>query len=194
MAELQVFKAKINNACSFIKSIEADVKGLEQPFTFPEERIECVEYFRTKTGELTHLLTTIQSAVKLQETQISAAIDHIAGKSDQKEREKLMAELNKHLEVESYQLELSAVQWQNKDQFRQHELEQQFTLLHSATPSTSSQTVNDGEGTASSSVVEKNERLMRIRKPVLEVPSFSGIYREFNSFWTVFESLVHNDD
>ncbi|KAL6739575.1 hypothetical protein Aduo_013012 [Ancylostoma duodenale] len=194
MAELQVFKAKINNACSLIKSIEADVKRLDKPFTFPEERNECEEFVRTKAGELTHLLTTIQSAVKLQETQANAAINHIAGRSDQKEREKLMTELNKHLEVESHQLELSAVQWQNKVQFRQYELGQQSTLLHSTAPSISSQTMNGREGTAASSVAERSERLVKIRKPLLEIPSFSGNYREFNSFWAVFELLIHNDD
>ncbi|EYC36508.1 hypothetical protein Y032_0889g2877 [Ancylostoma ceylanicum] len=57
MAKLQVYKAEINNACYLIKSIEADVKRLDNPFTFPEERIECEEFVRTKAGELTHLLT-----------------------------------------------------------------------------------------------------------------------------------------
>ncbi|KAL6730710.1 hypothetical protein Aduo_001661 [Ancylostoma duodenale] len=28
---------------------------------------------------------------------------------------------------------------------------------------------------------------------MLEIPSFSGNFREFNSFWAVFESLIHND-
>ncbi|KAL6727242.1 hypothetical protein Aduo_009137 [Ancylostoma duodenale] len=104
-----------------------------------------------------------------------------------------MTELNKHLGVESHQLELSAVQWQNKVQFRPYGLGQQTTLLHSTAPSISSQTMNGREGTAATSVTERSERLIKIRKPLLEIPSFSGNYREFNSFWTVFESLIHND-
>ncbi|EYC36509.1 hypothetical protein Y032_0889g2878 [Ancylostoma ceylanicum] len=42
--------------------------------------------------------------------------------------------------------------------------------------------------------MERSERLIKIRKPSLEISSFSGNYREFNSFGTVFESLIHNDN
>ncbi|KAL6738361.1 hypothetical protein Aduo_011917 [Ancylostoma duodenale] len=130
MAELQVFKAKINNACTLLKTIEADIKRLDEPFTFPEGR---------------------------------------------------------HLELESHQLEVAAAQWQNKVQFRQQELREQSNVLQSTAPSISS---NNSEGTASG----RSERSMKIRRPMLEIPSFSGNFREFNSFWAVFESLVHNDD
>ncbi|KAL6725449.1 hypothetical protein Aduo_007500 [Ancylostoma duodenale] len=192
MAELQVFKAKINNACTLIKTVEADIKRLDEPFTFPEGRSECEQYVRTETGALAHLLNALQNAVKMQEAQISAAINHIAGRNDQKERETLMTELNKHLEVESHQLELTAAEWQNKIQFRQHELREQSNVLHSTIPSTSNQSINGSEG-ATSSIPERNERQIKIRRPMLEIPSFSGNFREFNSFWAVFESLIHND-
>ncbi|KAL6739811.1 hypothetical protein Aduo_013220 [Ancylostoma duodenale] len=192
MAELQVFKAKINNACTLIKTVEADIKRLDEPFTFPEGRSECEQYVRTETGALAHLLNALQNAVKMQEAQISAAINHIAGRHDQKERETLMTELNKHLEVESHQLELTAAQWQNKIQFRQHELREQSNVLHSTIPSTSNQSINGSEG-ATASIPERNERQIKIRRPMLEIPSFSGNFREFNSFWAVFESLIHND-
>ncbi|EYC21537.1 hypothetical protein Y032_0019g3883 [Ancylostoma ceylanicum] len=193
MAELQVFKAKINNACTLIKAIEADIKRLDEPFAFPEGRSECEHFVRTKIGEMAHLLNTLQNATKMQEAQISAALNHIAGRHEQKEREKLMTELNKHLEVESHQLELTAAQWQNKIQFRQHELREQSNVLHCTIPSISNQSVSGSDGTATS-IPERDERQLRIRKPALEIPSFSGNFREFNTFWTVFESLIHNDE
>ncbi|KAL6729931.1 hypothetical protein Aduo_000940 [Ancylostoma duodenale] len=123
----------------------------------------------------------------MQEAQINASLNHIAGRQDQKEREKLMTELNRHLELESHQLEVAAAQWQNKVQFRQLELREQSNVLQSTAPSISS---NNSEGTASG----RSERSMKIRRPMLEIPSFSGNFREFNSFWAVFESLIHNDD
>ncbi|KAL6734030.1 hypothetical protein Aduo_004616 [Ancylostoma duodenale] len=123
----------------------------------------------------------------MQEAQINASLNHIAGRQDQKEREKLMTELNRHLELESNQLEVATAQWQNKVQFRQQELREQSNVLQSTAPSISS---NNSEGTASG----RSERSMKIRRPMLEIPSFSGNFREFNSFWAVFESLVHNDD
>ncbi|EYC23256.1 hypothetical protein Y032_0015g2554 [Ancylostoma ceylanicum] len=193
MAKLQIFKAKINNACTLIKAIETDIKRLDEPFIFPEGRSECEQYVRTKKGAITHLLNTLQNAVKLQEAQVNAAINHIVGRQDQKERERLMTDLNRHLKVESHQLELTAAQWQNKIQFRQHELMEQSNVLHSSVPSISNQSINGSER-ATTSVIDRSERLLKIRKPTLEVPSFSGNYREFNSFWTVFESLIHNGD
>ncbi|EYB89099.1 hypothetical protein Y032_0236g3220 [Ancylostoma ceylanicum] len=139
------------------------------------------------------LLNTLQNATKMQETQISAALNHIATRHEQKEREKLMTELNKYLEVEPLQPELTAAQWQNKIQFRQHELREQSNVLHSTIPSISNQS-NSGSDGATTSTPERNERQLRIRKPVLEIPSFSGNAREYNSFWTVFESLIYSDD
>ncbi|EYC18037.1 hypothetical protein Y032_0028g1649 [Ancylostoma ceylanicum] len=188
MVELQVVKAKINNACSFIKSIKAEVKRLEDPFTPPQQRSECEEYVRRKTGELTHFLTTVLNAIKLHDTQISAAINHIAGGEDQKERERLMAELNKHLELESHPLEVTAAQWQNKIQFRQHEQREQSRDLRSTAPSISS---NDFEGTTSSRI----EKSINIRRPVLKICTIILCQpQRIQWFWAVFESLIHNDD
>ena len=192
MAELQVFKAKINNACSLLKANESQVQRLDSPFAFPESREECESYIRMKMGETTHLLNAVQNALKLQETHIGAAIQHIAARTEQKEREKLMTELNKHLEIESHQLEFQAAQWQNQIQFRQHELKQQTALLNCSAPSISSQPNMDLGETASS--IPRSERQIKIRKPMLEIPTFSGNFREFNSFWTVFDSLIHSDD
>ncbi|EYC27517.1 hypothetical protein Y032_0009g771 [Ancylostoma ceylanicum] len=106
---------------------------------------------------------------------------------DQKEREKLTTNLNRHLELESHQLEVSTVQWQNKIQFRQHELREQSSVLHGNAPSIFS---HAKEGSTSN----RSERQIKMQRPMLEIPSFSGNFREFNSFWTVFESLIHNDD
>ncbi|KAL6726133.1 hypothetical protein Aduo_008136 [Ancylostoma duodenale] len=117
MAELQVFKAKINNACALIKAVKPDIKRLDEPFTFPEGRPQCEQYVRTKIGEMAHLLKALQNAVKIQGAQISAAINHTAGRHDQKEREKLMTELNKHLEVKSHQLEFTAAQWTGRTKY-----------------------------------------------------------------------------
>ncbi|KHJ98878.1 hypothetical protein OESDEN_01136 [Oesophagostomum dentatum] len=168
MAELQVFKAKINNACALLKANEMQVQRLETPFTFPESRVECENYIRWKMGETAHLLIAVQNAVKLQEARINAAVHHIAARTEQKDWEKLLVELDRHLETESHQLEVQATQWQNQIQFRQHELKQLAAMLNRSTLSTSNQP-NTDMGEAAS-------------------------YKEFNSFWTVFDSLIQTDE
>ncbi|KHJ98741.1 hypothetical protein OESDEN_01269 [Oesophagostomum dentatum] len=136
MAELQVFKAKINNARSLLKANESQVQRMETPFTFPESRAECENYIRMKTGETTHLLNAVENA------------------------------------------------------FRQHELKQQTLLLNCSSPSISSESNVDTPTT----ITSRSESKIKIRKPVLEIPTFSGNFREFNIFWTVFDSLIHSDD
>ncbi|VDP08348.1 unnamed protein product [Heligmosomoides polygyrus] len=37
------------------------------------------------------------------------------------------------------------------------------------------------------------ERNVAFRRPLLEVPTFPGDFREFNAFWSVFQPLMHND-
>ncbi|KHJ92034.1 hypothetical protein OESDEN_08087 [Oesophagostomum dentatum] len=65
-------------------------------------------------------------------------------------------------------------------------------MLNCSTPSTSSQPNTDmGEA---ASYTSRSERQIKIRKPVLEIPTFSGNFREFNSFWIVFDSLIHSDE
>ncbi|KHJ93519.1 hypothetical protein OESDEN_06568 [Oesophagostomum dentatum] len=63
-------------------------------------------------------------------------------------------------------------------------------MLNCSTPSTSSQPSMDmGEA---ASYMSRSERQTKLRKPMLEISTFFGNFREFNSFWTVFDSLIHS--
>ena len=65
MAALQIFKSKINNACALVKSYESEVNKIDTPFTFPVDKTECETYIKRKMGEITHLLNSLQNAVRL---------------------------------------------------------------------------------------------------------------------------------
>ncbi|VDP09961.1 unnamed protein product, partial [Heligmosomoides polygyrus] len=47
--------------------------------------------------------------------------------------------------------------------------------------------------TSTNGVPPSQERNVALRRPLLEVPNFSGDLRELNAFWSVFETLIYND-
>ncbi|XGW34436.1 hypothetical protein V3C99_018376 [Haemonchus contortus] len=194
MAEIQLFKTRITHACRLIRSSESDLKLLDNPFTFPTEKEECEVYIREKTAQLNHLTTTITKAKQLHDTYVDKAIETISSRSEQKDREKLMLELNNHMELESNGFEIAMIQWLSKIEFRKEELAQQASFIAEATSianqAGSSQHNSHSGGDTLSTLYE---RTIRVRRPLLEVPTFSGDYREFNTFWSVFESLIHNE-
>ncbi|XGW04198.1 hypothetical protein V3C99_015391 [Haemonchus contortus] len=194
MAEIQLFKTRITHACRLIRSSESDLKLLDNPFTFPTEKEECAVYIREKTAQLNHLTTTITKAKQLHDTYVDKAIETISSRSEQKDREKLMLELNNHMELESNSLEIAIIQWLSKIEFRKEELAQQASFIAEAASianqaGSSQHNCHSGGDTLNTLY----ERTIRVRRPLLEVPTFSGDYREFNTFWSVFESLIHNE-
>ncbi|VDO48801.1 unnamed protein product [Haemonchus placei] len=132
MDEMQVFKTKITNACVLIKSNEPQVNNLSQAFVFPNQMEECKEYIEEGTSMLNYLEKSINSAKQFPNTCAKEAIENISGRAEQKEREKLMLDLNKHLENESNMLKVAVIQRLNKIEFRKDELLQQSALMTSS--------------------------------------------------------------
>ncbi|EYC41978.1 hypothetical protein Y032_0548g3275 [Ancylostoma ceylanicum] len=193
MTEIKVFKTKITNACAFLNMMETEMSQLEEPFAFPSEKEECQNYIRDKKASLNHIQRRIKSAKEHLDAQVTAAIGNINTRQEQKEREKLMSELNKHLETDSNTLDFTTMQWLNQIEFRREELMQQTDLITRSEPGRAS--INNGTDCTSNNSIQPDrmERNIQVRRPLLEVPQFSGNFREFNAFWSVFESLIHND-
>ncbi|XGW22111.1 hypothetical protein V3C99_004796 [Haemonchus contortus] len=194
MAEIQLFKTRITHACKLIRSRESDLKLLDNPFTFPTEKEECAVYIREKTAQLNHLITTITKTKQLHDTYVDKAIETNSSRSEQKDREMLMLELNNHMELESNGLEIAIIHWLSKMEFRKEELAQQASFIAEATnianQAASSQHNSHSGGDTLNTLYDRS---IRVRRPLVEVPTFSGDYREFNTFWSVFESLIHNE-
>ncbi|XGW09415.1 hypothetical protein V3C99_011597 [Haemonchus contortus] len=193
MAEIQAFKTKITHACVLIKSNEPQINNLSQAFVFPNQIEECKEYIKQRTSMLNYLEKSINSAKQFHNTCVKEAIENISGRAEQKEREKLMLDLNKHLENESNMLEVAVIQWLNKIEFRKDELLQQSALMTSSQDSHNHTVGYTSCQERSTGATTPQERNIRVRRPLLEVPTFSGNYRDFSTFWSVFESLIHSD-
>ncbi|KAK6061393.1 hypothetical protein COOONC_00940 [Cooperia oncophora] len=107
----------------------------------------------------------------------------------------LLLDLNRHLEADSNSLEISVIQWLTRIDARKEELLQQTALL--STPrAINSQSLSSGGSNCQEMLIgaiTPQDRNIRVRRPLLEVPTFSGNFREFSTFWFVFESLIHND-
>ncbi|KAK6060999.1 hypothetical protein COOONC_01341 [Cooperia oncophora] len=126
MAEIQVFKTKITNACALLKSHEPEVSKLDQSLRIP-----------TNGEQSTH------AAKQFHDSYVIKAIETINARTEHKEREKLMLDLNKHLEAESNSLEISVIQWLTRIDFRKEELLQQTALL-TTSQAANSQSLNSG--------------------------------------------------
>ncbi|KHJ88153.1 Tas retrotransposon peptidase A16 [Oesophagostomum dentatum] len=106
-----------------------------------------------------------------------------------REREKLMTDLDKFLNEGAIATELKAVQWTSRLRYRQRELDRQSSLIQaksSSTPSVRSEEIDDfGAG----------RRFMdgKIRLPQLEVPVFHGNYKDYPTFWTIYNSIIHSN-
>ncbi|XGW34741.1 hypothetical protein V3C99_018619 [Haemonchus contortus] len=89
-------------------------------------------------------------------------------------------------------LEVTIIQWLDKIEFRRDESLQQSAPMASSQKSsnhTSSNTSCQERSTSGTS-----HKGATFGRPLLEVPTFSGNYREFSTLWSVFESLIHSDD
>ncbi|XGW34474.1 hypothetical protein V3C99_018405 [Haemonchus contortus] len=155
---------------------------------------ERKEYIKERTSMLNYLEKSINSAKQFHNTCVEEAIENISGRAEQKEREKLMLDLNKHPENESNMLEVAVIQWLNKIDFRKDELLQQSAPMTSSQDSHSHTVSNTSYKGRSSGAATPQECNIRVRRPLLEDPTFSGNYRDFSTFWSVFESLIHSDD
>ncbi|KAK6017214.1 hypothetical protein OSTOST_17297, partial [Ostertagia ostertagi] len=177
MAEIQLFKTRITNACKLIRSSESDLKLLDNPFIFPTQKEVCEVYIREKTAQLNHLITTITKAKQLHDTCLDKAIETISSRSEQKDREKLMLELNNHMELESNGLEITIIQWLSKIDFRKEELMQQASFIAEAISIANQAGSSQNNSHSGGDTVNPYDRNIRVRRPLLES----------------FESLIHKD-
>ncbi|XGW34633.1 hypothetical protein V3C99_018536 [Haemonchus contortus] len=109
MAEIQVFKTEITHVCVLIKSYEPQINNLSQAFVFHNQMEECKEYIKERTSMLNYLEKSIYSATQFHNTCVKEAAENITGRVEQKVREKLMLDLNKHLELEPDVLEVAII-------------------------------------------------------------------------------------
>ncbi|XGW35838.1 hypothetical protein V3C99_019208 [Haemonchus contortus] len=186
MAEIQLFKTRNTHVCKLIRSSESDLKLLHRPFTFPTGKEVCVMYIREKTAQLNHLIATITKAKQLHDTYVDREIETISSRPEQKDREKLMLELNNHMELESNGLEIAIIQWLSKIEFRKEELAHQASFIAGATSianqaGSSQHDSHSGGGTLN----YEFDALCSKFQHSLET-------RGFNT-WSVFESLIHNE-
>ncbi|KAK6058409.1 hypothetical protein COOONC_04022 [Cooperia oncophora] len=189
MAEIQLFKTKITLACKLIRSSESDLKQLDQPFAH-----SLLKRMNRKNGSTQPLDDNNHKSERAsRHAYVGKAIEAISSRSEQKEREKLMLDLNNHLELESNGLEIETLQWLNKIEFRKEELAQQASLITEASSVTNQAVSNQSNSLSGADTANSYERSVRVRRPLLEVPTFTGNFREFNTFWSVFESLHNND-
>ncbi|KAK6033277.1 hypothetical protein OSTOST_00505 [Ostertagia ostertagi] len=77
MAEIQVFKTKITNACALLRSNEPEITKFNQGFSFPPQIEECKAYIREKTALLNHLTKSINSAKQFHDACAKEAIETI---------------------------------------------------------------------------------------------------------------------
>ncbi|VDL83791.1 unnamed protein product [Nippostrongylus brasiliensis] len=189
MADLQGVESKISKACALVRSRDAEMEKLQQPFDFPTEKAQCEEFIRAKTADLNYLSRGITQGMQILDKYIKEAMERIDRREEPKEREKLMIDLNKHLEDDANHLGILTIEWLNKIEFRLEELTQQSTLISEAAARSSSNSSSEQD----SRLQTQADRCQRIRRPLLEVPTFSGDFGEFATFWSVFKSLVHDD-
>ncbi|VDP14747.1 unnamed protein product [Heligmosomoides polygyrus] len=98
MAEIQAYNTEMTNACGLIKKSEQEVNRLDQAFAFPEERKEYEAYIEEKTAQLDHLMRTVMSNEQYLDNSLKEAIEIINSRPDEKKHEKLMTDLNDHLQ------------------------------------------------------------------------------------------------
>ncbi|VDO21425.1 unnamed protein product [Heligmosomoides polygyrus] len=84
MAEIQVYKTKMKNACGLIKKSKPEVNRLDQAFAFPQERKECEAYIREKTAQLNHLMRAVMSNKQYHDNCLKEAIEIINSRPDKK--------------------------------------------------------------------------------------------------------------
>ncbi|VDP44131.1 unnamed protein product [Heligmosomoides polygyrus] len=196
MADGQALKTKISSACKLPRSNDAQIEELRNPFEFPSEKTQREEYMRRKTADLNYLSRGISQGKQLLDKYVKEAIERIDRRAGQKEQEKFMMDLKRHLEDDANSLDILTVQWLNKIEFRLEELAHQATLTADAASSISQQATrsdNSGADNQTGHLLTPGDRSERIRRPLLEVPIFSGDFREFTTFWSAFQSLIHDD-
>ena len=191
MTELSGFKTRITIACASITELESRVQAVDQPFDFPTTVAECIIFIAEKTAEIEEIKLSVTDLLQNLRDQIQNSMNFIGARKDQTEREKMMNDLDSFLSEEANNVEIRTVRWTSRLKYRQKELEKQSDLIR-AQPCTSTAASLNNEDTNSvavSGVSTEN----RMRLPQLEVPAFHGNYRDYPTFWTTYNTLIHSN-
>ncbi|KHJ98961.1 Tas retrotransposon peptidase A16 [Oesophagostomum dentatum] len=186
MAEIAGFMSHISMACSSLNALGNKVHTIDQPFDFPNTAAERTVFVAEKSAEIDELSFLLADLLQNLKEQVQNAMAFTGTKKDQSEREKLMTDLDKFLNEGAIATELKAVQCTSRLRYRQRELDRQSSLIQAKSPSVRSEEIDDfGAG----------RRFMddKIRLPQLEVPVFHGNYKDYPTFWTTYNSLIHSN-
>ncbi|VDP51029.1 unnamed protein product [Heligmosomoides polygyrus] len=142
-------------------------------------------------------MMTVISNKQFHDNCVKETIETINSRPSKKERENLMTDLDDHLQAETYELDITVMCYQNKVDFEKNKLSQQAVLISSCQETASCEQPSTGNGgnnyDSTGEVAPSQGRNVALSRPLFEVPSFSGDFREFKAFWSVFEALMHND-
>ncbi|KAL6742654.1 hypothetical protein Aduo_015784 [Ancylostoma duodenale] len=191
MTELAAFKTHISLACRTINALQTKVQALDQPFEFPTTATECTIFIAEKMAEIDEVKLSLSVLLENLKSQIDVAMTNTMARKEQSERERLINDLDAFLNIEANETEIIAIQWTGRLNYRLQKLEKQSSIIQ-ARPTTSGTTsARDTDTDSTVSSVRHIENKLRL--PQLEVPVFSESYKDYPTFWTIYNSLIHSD-
>ncbi|KAL6742699.1 hypothetical protein Aduo_015822 [Ancylostoma duodenale] len=149
--------------------------------------------FKTHISLACRTINALQTKVLLEnlKSQIDVAMTNTMARKEQSERERLINDLDAFLNIEANETEVIAIQLTGRLNYRLQELEKQSSIIQ-ARPTTSGTTsARDTDTDSTVSSLRHIENKMRL--PQLEVPVFSGSYKDYPTFWTIYNSLIHSN-
>ncbi|KHJ85669.1 Pao retrotransposon peptidase, partial [Oesophagostomum dentatum] len=142
-------------------------------------------------AEIDEIKLSVTDLLQNLRDQIQSAMNFIGARKDQTEREKMMNDLDSFLSNEANSVEIKTVRWTSRLKYRQKELENQSGLIRMQPSTSTAASVNDDD--VNSRALSRTSVESRLRLPQLEVPAFHGSYREYPTFWTTYNTLIHSN-
>ncbi|KAL6728875.1 hypothetical protein Aduo_010608 [Ancylostoma duodenale] len=159
--------------------------------TLPTRATECTIFIVEKMAEVDEVKLSLAVLVENLKNQIDVAMTNTMAKKEQSERERLMNDLDAFLNTEAYETEIIAIQWTGRLKYRLGELQKQSSLIQSRSITSGVTSARDTDRDSTLSPIRHIENKMRL--PQLEVHVFSGSYRDYPTFWTIYDSLIHSN-
>ncbi|KAL6742186.1 hypothetical protein Aduo_015361 [Ancylostoma duodenale] len=174
MTELAAFKTRISLTCRTINALQTKVQALDEPFEFLTTATEYTIFIAEKMAEIHEVKLSLSVLLENLKSQIDIAMTNTMARKEQSEREGLINDLDVFLNIEANETEIIAI----------HIIQARPT-----TSGTTSARDTDTDSTVSSVRHIEN----KLRLPQLEVPVFSGSYKDYPTFWTIYNSLIHSN-
>ncbi|VDN37308.1 unnamed protein product [Cylicostephanus goldi] len=149
-------------------------------------------FIADKIAEIGKLQISLTGLLENLEAQVQIAINFFGAKEDQSERDRSMNDLATFLSTEANGLQLEGVNWTNRLKYRMRELEEQSNRIQAFTLRTSPRSSSAGDPDTESYSSTRQSSDNKVRLPQLEVPTFDGSYKEYPTFWTIFNSLIRS--